>query len=289
MLPNYASTINKDRVRKEDEKLIHKEYLRKRKKLSYLGMPSGEMKDIFAWQKYFEKYTAVEIDDTQRNELALNLIRQNLHDKAKILFGDIEEILIKGKDTFNNKLEHPYDVVFLDFFGVIPYKNLRRIRAITTLIEKQKGHSFLLLITCNLKEKKYCTNTVNKTLEVLQKDLCSFYISDDNIQKNVQKAIEWYKADTTNELYRQKLFIPYFIKTISERLGFKTHAYSPIFYSGYNDSPMMHFAFKLTSELASTAITISDQTIVDIINLKVKEASGNRISLMSKQSPCLKI
>src|SRR3990167_6951315 len=103
MLPrNYASTDNKERVREEDTRLIKKEFLRKKRKLLYLGMPSGEMRDILAWQSYIDKCTAVEIDPRQRNELVLNAIKNNLQDKMSLLFGDMEEILIKGRDRFNN-------------------------------------------------------------------------------------------------------------------------------------------------------------------------------------------
>lgn len=290
MLPkNYASTRNKERVRKEDTKLVEKEYLRKGRKLSYLGMPSGKMIDILAWEKYIGKCTAVEIDDERRRELVLSTMKHNLDGKIKILFGDIEKILIRGKDKFNNKLEFPYDIVFLDFFGTILYKQLQRVNAITCLIEKQKGHTFLLLLTFNLREKKYSQHTIKSVLDKIKKALSSFYIYDDSIKSHIQGIIDQYKSDTTHEMYRQKLFVPYFIKTASEGVGFKSHSYAPIFYVGFNDCPMIHFAFKLTSEIASPTHAISDQTIIDIINLNIKEASNERVFVKNQQMPRLEI
>lgn len=290
MLPkNYASTDNKERVRKEDTELIKKEFLRKKRRLLYLGMPSGEMKDILAWQSYLDKCTAVEIDLKQRSELVLNAIKNNLQDKIKVLFGDVEEILIKGKDKFNNKLEFPYDVVFLDCFGTLLYKELKRIKAITSLIEKQKGNPFLLLITFNLRERKYCKHSVINVLNKIQKELCGFYIRDDSIKKNICDVMEWYKSDKTNEMYRQKLFVPYFLKATAEEYGFKIHAYSPIFYFGFNNSPMIHFAFKLIPEVDSPTRAISEQTILDIINFNIKEASGRRLFVRKEQAPSLNI
>ena len=288
MLPrNYASTDNKERVREEDTRLIKKEFLRKKRKLLYLGMPSGEMRDILAWQSYIDKCTAVEIDPRQRNELVLNAIKNNLQDKMSLLFGDMEEILIKGRDRFNNKLEFPYDVVFLDCFGTLVYRGLKRIKAITSLIEKQKGNSFLLLITFNLRKRKYTKNSVIGVLNKIQKELGSFYISDDLIKKRIRDVIEWYKLDKTNEMYRQKLFVSYFLKAIAEEYGFRIHAYSPIFYLGFNSSPMIHFSFKMIPEIDSPTRAISEQTIIDLINLNIKEVSGKKLFVKKEQAPSL--
>jgi len=290
MLPKkYASTGNKERVREEDTRLIKKEFLRKKRKLLYLGMPSSEMKDILTWRDFIYKGTAVEIDDKQRRELALNLIKNNLHDKIKILFGDIEEILVKGKDRYNNKLEFPYDIVFLDCFGTILYKGLKRIKAVTSLFEKQKGYSFLFLLTFNIRERKFCKHSVATVFDKIQKDLLGLYLHDDTVKRHICNVINWYKSEDTHEMYRQKLFVPYFIKTMAEDNGFMTHVYVPIFYLGFNNSPMIHFAFKLTPEIESPTKAISEQTIIDVINLKLKEASRQRVFLRKEQAPSLNI
>lgn len=290
MLPkNYASTDNKERVRKEDTELIKKEFLRKKRKLKYLGMPSGEMRDILAWQDYIDKSSAIEVDPKQRSELVLSVIKNNLQNKIKVLFGDVEEILIKGKDKFSNKLDFPYDIVFLDCFGTILYKELRRIKAIVSLIEKQKGYPFLLLITFNLRERKYCKNSVISVFNKIQKEVCGFYIHDDSIKKHIRSIMDWYNSDKTDEMYRQKLFVPYFLKTTAEAYGFKIHVYPPIFYFGFNNSPMVHFAFKLIPEAGSPTRAISEQTILDIINLNINEVSKNRVFVRKMQAPSLNI
>ena len=98
MLPNYSSTPNKERVRREDSILIKKERNRKGRKLSYLGMPSGAMKDLIAWEEDFDRCTAIEVDESQRRELAFNLMRRNLQRKVDILFGNIDVILLQGQD-----------------------------------------------------------------------------------------------------------------------------------------------------------------------------------------------
>ncbi len=290
MLPkNYASTDNKERVRKEDTELIKKEFLKKKRKLKYLGMPSGEMRDILAWQNYIDKSSAIEIDPKQRSELVLNVIKNNLQDKVKVLFGDVEEILIKGKDKFSNKLDFPYDIVFLDCFGTILYKEHRRIKAIASLIDKQKGYPFLLLITFSLRERKYCKNSIIAVFNKIQKELCGFYIHDDSVKKHIRSIMDWYKSNKTDEMYRQKLFVPYFLKTTAEEYGFKIHVYPPIFYFGFNNSPMIHFSFKLMPEAGSPTRAISEQTILDIINLNINEASRNRVFVRKTQAPSLNI
>jgi len=254
-----------------------------------LGMPSGEMRDILAWQNYINNSSAIEIDPEQRSELVLSAIKNNLQDKVKVLFGDVQQILIKGKDKFSNKLDFPYDIVFLDCFGTILYKGLKRIKAITSLFEKQKGHSFLFLLTFNLRERKFCKHSVLNVFDKIQKDLLGFYLHDDTVKSHMGSVINWYKSKNTHEMYRQKLFVPYFIKTMAEDNGFTTHIYTPIFYLGFNNSPMIHFAFRLTPEIESPTKAISEQTIIDVINLKLKEASKQRVFLRREQAPSLNI
>lgn len=288
MLPkNYTTTDNKERVREEDTELIKKEYAKKKRKLSYLGMPSGEMRDILAWKDYLERCSAVEINAKIRNQLWLNVINSGLSDKVNILFGNIEDILINGKDNFKNKLQFSYDVVFLDCFGAILYHELKRIKAITSLIEKQKGNQFLLLLTFNIRERNYCSQSLDDSLGKIEKELLGYYLRDDKAKKVISKVINWYKSNKTEEMYRQKLFTPYLIKTKAEERGFNVHAYSPIFYSGFNNSPMIHFAFKLTPGEESPTKEVSNQTIFDLMNLNLKEASQGRVFVRRQQAPTL--
>ena len=287
MLPNYSSTPNKERVRQEDSILIKKERDRKGRKLSYLGMPSGAMKDIIAWAENFDRCTAIEVDESQRRELAFNLMRRNLHRKVDILFGDIEVILLKGQDKHKNRLVYPYDVVFLDFFGTLLYKDQRRVKAINALLDSQRNESFLFLLTFNLRERKYCKHTVKSVLTNVRKEVLQNYSFDAAVKMRVSKAVEWY--ENADERFRQKLFVPYYVKTNAERSGFDIHCYAPIFYYGYNKSPMIHFAFKLTSGLDSSFKAVSKQSYADIINLNLKIASKGRISVANKQGPKIRI
>lgn len=290
MLPkNYVSTDNKKIIRYEDAKLIKRECDRKNKKLSYLGMPSGEMLDILAWQIYFYRYSAVEIDAQQRSKLILNTIQNGLNGKISILFGDIEDILIKGKDKYGNKMQYPYDVVFLDCFGTLLYKELKRIKAITALIDKQKGYSFLFLLTFNLNQRNYCKHSVDNAFRKIEHELSNAYPNDIAAQEKIKILVNWYAAIDTNEMYRQKLFAPYLVKTKAEERGFKVHTYSPIFYKGFNSSPMIHFSFKLTSEQDSPTKAVSEQALLELINLNLKEASKGKIFVMSQQAPTLNI
>jgi len=289
MLPKYKSTRNKKQVREVDTLLIKKEYKRKGTRLSYLGMPSGEMKDIIQWGNYLGRISAVEIDPSQRLKLALNVMRKGMEGNVTILFGDIQDILIKGKDYFGNKLEFPYDIVFLDFFGTILYKKLKRVDAIKKLIERQKGNDFLFLLTFNLKEKKYSTHTLKLVLDKIKTELVRFCSHDDLLREKIVGIIQTYKSREIEEMYRQKLFVPYFIKTRSEQFGFKVHCYPPVFYRGFRNNPMIHFSCKLKSQLASPTHVISEQTLIDILNLNLKEVAKGRIYVRKEQMPCIRI
>ncbi|MBI5056479.1 MAG: hypothetical protein HZB61_07695 [Nitrospirae bacterium] len=290
MLPkNYATTNNKERVRAEDSELIKKEFAKKKKKLSYLGMPSGEIRDILAWKDYLERCSAVEVDAKIRSQLWLNIINSGLCDRVNILFGDIEDIIIKGSDGFKNKLQFPYDIVFLDCFGSILYHELKRIKAITALIEKQRGNHFLLLLTFNIRERNYCRHSIDEFLQKLEKELSGYYLRDEKAKTAVRRVIDWYRSDSTEEMYRYKLFTPYLIKTMAEERGFNVHAYPPIFYLGFNNSPMIHFAFKLVSGGIAPTKEVSQQTVFDVINLNLKESSKGRVFVRKQQAPTLNI
>lgn len=290
MLPkHYASTKNKERVRKEDTKLIKKQYNKVKRKLSYLGMPSDEMKDILTWQKYIERTSAVEIDEANRHMLILNLLKHNLQNKIDVLFGDVEEILLKGRDRHTNKLKFPYDFIFLDFFGTILYRGFQRANAIKTLMYKQRGHSFLFFLTFNLRERRYCKNTIITELGKIKKELCNFYIYNTVIQKEIEHVISWYSQKTTNEIYRQKIFVAYFVKTTAEDNNFRVHLYSPIYYRGYNSSPMIHFRFKMMPEFNLPTHSVSEQSIIDIFNLNIKEANNGRVFVRKIQAPLLNL
>lgn len=290
MLPKYyASTLNKERVREEDTELIKKEFVEKRRKLSYLGMPSGEILDILAWKDYLARCSAVEIDAKIRSQLWLSVINSGLSDKVSILFGDIEDILVNSKDGFKNKLQFPFDVVFLDCFGSILYHELKRIKAITSLIEKQRGNRFLLLLTFNIRERNYTRHSINIFLQKLEKELLGYYLCNEKAKTTIIKVINWYKSEKTEEMYRYKLFTPYLIKTMAEERGFNVHAYSPIYYSGFNSSPMIHFAFKLVPGEGAPTKEVSKQTVFDISNLNLKEASQGRVFIRKQQAPTLNI
>lgn len=283
----YASTKNKERVRKEDTTLIIKLYRKAKRKLSYLGMPSDEMKDILAWQDYIERASAVEIDKNKRHLLTLNLLKNNLQGKVDILFGDVEKILLDGRDVYSNKLKFPYDFVFLDFFGTILYKGFRRVDAIKELMYKQRGHYFLFFLTFNLKERKCCKNTIITELDKIKKEMCNFYVYDSGIQREIERIITWYCQKSTNEIYRQKIFVPYFVKTTAEDNNFRVHFYSPIYYRGYNNCPMIHFRFKMMPEFNLPTHSISEQSIIDIFNSNIKEANSNRVFVRKIQAPLM--
>lgn len=281
----YHSTINKDRVRKEDTNLVSSEFKNKGRGLSYLGLPSGEMKDIIEWKEYLSKYTAIERDINQRNSILLTALKENLQDNLTLLFGELDEILSYGKDKFNNELEFPYDVVFLDYYGGIIYRRFRRIDAIKSLIEKQKSSSFILLMTFNLEESEYAKNQRINVLNKIKSELFGFYPFNVEMKACIENVIKWHNSETTPEFYRHKIFVPFLIKTNAEMLGFKLHTYPPIFYRGFRNNPMIHFQFKLMTGGISPTKEVSEQTILDIINLNLKQSEGGRISIMKNQGP----
>jgi hypothetical protein len=281
----YKSTLNKDIVRKEDMKLVFSEFKQKNRKLRYFGMPSGDMKDILTWKKFLSDYTAVEIDDEQVNEMALTAYKKGIINKLTILRGNIDDIILNNKDRDRNMLNSPFDIVFLDYFGGVYYRGLDRINAIKTLFKIQKPNNFVLLMTINLIDKGYYERI--DALGKIQKTLSSLSGSQ-NLNK-IKECIEWYKSKDTEEKYRQKIYIPYLLKTSAEIENYKIHCYAPIFYKGFKNSPMLHFRFKAFFEGNRSLSSVSDQSVPDLFNLRLKISEGGRILSGGDKSPEIRL
>ena len=60
----YKTTPNKDAVRKYDKKKIKDLFLKKSKKLKYIGLPSPELNDILEWKEFLDTFVAIERGET---------------------------------------------------------------------------------------------------------------------------------------------------------------------------------------------------------------------------------
>src|SRR5207244_2928397 len=111
----------------------------------------------------------------------------------------------------------------------------RRVRAFSKLIERQRGKSFLLLVTLGLRTDIGAHLT--QTLETVRRD-----VSDPDLVE----ALKWYEECGKNmQHYKLKAALPLFIRREAQGQGFDCCCYPPITYVGTGNVRMMHFVFRL--------------------------------------------
>lgn len=280
----YESTPNKDLIRIFDKKLIENLYESKDRKLKYIGLPSPELKDILEWNEYLERIYAIEKGTQYENHVAphnmlLKATRLGIRNKIELIRGDLDDVLMAGKNFSGKLIDYPFDIAFFDFFGGLLNKKFKRAKAIKEFIKNQSPNEFLLFMTFNLRysdkeEESYALNNLKKEIEKYS-----------NIS-NVDEVFRWYSDEDVPPQYRQKVFVSYMQKD-AELMGYKVRSESPIFYFGYNNSPMIHFItiFKHTGEHVTKAI--SEQNLIDIINLPLRTVEDGFIIKCKLQAPKL--
>ncbi|MBS3094387.1 hypothetical protein J4474_01855 [Candidatus Pacearchaeota archaeon] len=153
-------TKNKQKVREMNLLLIKDFYNESGSKLKYFGLPSEEMQDIYFWKDYLSSIGAVERgtrgqEFIKQHDLVLTSFLLGISDKLELYRGDMDDILIYGKDYFGNKIDYPYQLVNMDYTGGLFYKEdkdkSKRIDSIKSLLRNQAKfrQDFILLITCN--------------------------------------------------------------------------------------------------------------------------------------------
>src|SRR5258705_13244081 len=115
---SFRTNANKDYLRSVYDKKIVGEWSKALgSPLHYLGLPGPEMLDIVEWQQYVGRFTTIEREE---NEQHLIFLRANVHDiehRLHSLYGDFDEILRTGRDTYSHSPQWPYELVNLDFYG----------------------------------------------------------------------------------------------------------------------------------------------------------------------------
>ena len=267
----YKTTPNKDTVRKEDQKKIELLFNKKGKKLKYIGLPSPELTDILEWNEFLESFVAIERGDrfdrhTAAHNLLLKATNLGLRQKLNLIRGELDDVLTAGKQYGEKSIVYPFDIAFFDFFGGILNQGYNRIESFKTFFKNQTPNNFLLLMTFNLKyteetEELHVVKNIEKELKGL--------IKDEVAKQRLIKILNWYKSKENPEQYRQKIFVPYLLRE-AEASGYKVYSEEPVYYLGYNESPMIHFVswFKYDGFHATRAI--SDQTLLDVIDLDLK-------------------
>ncbi len=263
---------NKGTVRSLQRNTIERFLQAKLGDLRYFGLPSSALGDALDWAALFREFIAVERGEEGKewdlqHELALQAFRTGLSGKIRLLRGDIDLIIKKGKDLFLNRLVFPFDVVSLDYSGGLFYRgktgDLERLKTIEALLARQgeKRADFVLLVSCNLDQVDQ--REVRETIENIRTDLSRYGILAD-------KVIDAYLAHTRDEA-RLKIYIPYSVNYLAAKYHYNCETEKVIFYEGNAKTPMMAFRFHLSFDLRTESLRFPRERLSQLLNAPLLE------------------
>lgn len=268
----FQSGSNKDFLRsKYDKKLVEEWYLSTGKKLKYLGLPAWEMLDIIEWQEFLGRFTTIEREENQQHLMFLTANVQDVEHRLFALYGEFDEILLAGRDQYRKIPEWPYDLVNLDYYGGFIYPNMSRPRAVKKLIQNQGNceQSFLLVLTQMLRDGD-CGGEKQAFLQDLKKWLKNG-VYDQSLHPAIDAVIDWYLNAAIPDAARQALYMNFFFRDAGEVEHFNVECRAPIMYSGTGGTWLIHFVTSFHYEPGIGHRAASEQSLVELINLGLRE------------------
>jgi hypothetical protein len=241
--------------------------------LSYFGLPSSSLQDVAQWNPLLERITAVERGESGRewilqNELVVNAFKLGVSRKLTLLRGDIDQVLITGKDNFGIAPTWPYDIVSLDYSGGLFYpdgsQQPQRLEAIKQVFVRQAAAGatdFIFLLSFNLDQIDQ--HEVRESLKVLRRDLKRFGGSADALMDAYLKH--------PKEQARLKLYIMNLTAQLAAQSQFDSDSESPIFYSGNKGTEMMAFRCFLKKSSRTFVPRAPKERLNQIVNRRMIE------------------
>ena len=265
-------TKNKDRVRQLQRGTIDRFFSTGIGGLRYFGLPSSALADAIEWKDAFSEFVSVERGEVGKewelqHDLELQAFRSGISDRIFQLRGDIDSIILRGKDSHGNKVVFPFDVVSLDYSGGLFYRdrdgNPNRLKAIDNVIERQARakKNFILMISCNL--DGIDQGEVRNALSNMQTELVRY-------GANAESILKAYLADARDEV-RLKLYLPYFVNQKAASHHFSCETQNVIVYNGNKNVRMMAFRFCLSYDSATEALRSPKERLSQIINKPLLE------------------
>jgi len=257
-------TKNKQVVRDLQRKSIEKAFVNRLGELKYFGLPSEPWKT--------------------QHSLMLTAFKNGILSKTVLLRGDIDKIILTGKDDTGNTVDFPFDVISLDYSGGLLYRNSNgdqfRLNAIRKIIEIQtkSKKDYFLFVSTNLDNSK--DREIKTTLENIKTDLLrSGY--------NIKEVIDAYLNHDKDEV-RLKIYVPYFINQIATNQNYNCETKRVIFYLGNKDTHMMNFQFYLKYDPRTTAPRFPKEHLSQIFNNPMIEIQDGKFKVVSLSLPKLK-
>ncbi len=264
-------TQNKQVVRDLQCETITKYFGQNLGTLTYFGLPSSSLDDVVQWAAFLRSITAVERGENGKewelqHDLELQAFKYGLFDKLTLLRGDIDDILLLGKDSSGTKVVFPFDIVSLDYSGGLFYvinDELRRLNAIDSLFQSQSasGRNFLFFLSCNLDAVHQ--GELNNTFANIRTAL-------NRRGSNGNEVLNAFEKHPMDEA-RLKLYVPYAVNHFAAKSHFHCETQDVIFYTGNLKTRMMAFRFFAKYDSRTTAPREPRERLAQIINAPLIE------------------
>lgn len=281
---------NKQVVRDLQCEFIVKYLSARRGLLTYFGLPSSSLEDIVQWSPLLDHITAVERGQAGegwrlQNELLANAFHHGILSKLTLLRGDIDQIIVDGKDTFGNSPQWPFDVVSLDYSGGLFYRNREnspiRLEALKSMFARQgsgPASSFVFLLSFNLDSVDQ--HEVRESVKIIGRDLERF-------GHTTGAVIDAYLKHPKDQA-RLKLYVPHLVGQLAVQYQFECESGPPIIYLGNREIEMMAFRFYIRKSARTFAPRLPGERLHQIVNRKMIGITNGTQAITNLNLPLLR-
>ncbi len=254
--------------------------------LAYLGLPGAYLNDLIDWAEVLNVKTCVQIirkpkDQREEDLEIVSLMSHNILVRdirhAEIIRGSVEEVILTGQGTdgLSPKMatkessgwRFQYDLYNLDFLGGVAYKRPKRnagngqksqrIDAIEQLFVRQRGHSFNLFLTLNVRDT-FGDEPAQFLIEHAKRTENSLLAEVANWGANLEPGLKQHQL---------RLWVPLWIRELAEMQNFRCRCLPAVAYVGYENAKMMHFIFEFEFMDGRELRVHSDQSLEDVLKL----------------------
>jgi hypothetical protein len=242
--------------------------------LHYLGLPGPEMLDVVEWLPHIGGFSTIERSENEQHFMFLKANVKDLEHRLHSLYGEFDQILLSGRDSYGHSPRWPYDLMNLDFFGGLLYNNLSRPKALKKLINNQDAHgrSFLLIITCHVRD-----GDLGGEKAAFIDDVEAKLTRDFGMRPEIAHWSQWYRDKSTPDTARQSLYLNTLLHDEGEAATFRVDCRPPILYSGTGGAQMLHWVATFEHQKGAHR-AVSRQSLVNVINLGYQELANERLS-----------
>lgn len=266
MVRLFTPSPSKRRIRKlVDLPAIKRKCSHLNRKLRYFGLPSEGFYDVMDWLSYIDEIVAAERGDPYDPErkqsiLLSKAIRLGIHERLTLLRGEINEIILQGRDSIGQELTYPFELVNFDYGGALLYPDRFRIKALEHFVRLQNGTDFLLLMTLNIRE--HDPNEITATEGRIKTEITQ--VSPERITW-LSNFFKW--MNEMNSPLRQIIHLLYLLKGLAEMNHYQIAWEPPTLYKGSKETILIHYLTDFSFDPHASTKTVSSQSVVDILNV----------------------